>query len=255
MGERAPVLLAIADALGDVDSFVAAFDAEDLKWPPTAAEVAERLVRAGRAEEALAVVQGVELETRPWLAGVLSDAHIAALEALGRAEEAQALRWRCFLAELNPHHLREHLARLPAFDDLEAEERALDQVQAHANASGALQFLLAWPDLRRAAALVLSRAEAWDGEAYELFGPAAEQLEAADPLAATALLRGMVTFALGMARPKRYRYAVQHLGRCAELAGRIEAWQPLMPHAAFVAELRQQFGRRYGFWQLVEELA
>jgi len=91
--EGAPVLLAIADALGDVESYVAAFDADDLQWPPNAAAVATRLVQAGRAQEALAVVRGVRLQERAWMAGLLSDPHIAALEALGRSSEAQQLRW------------------------------------------------------------------------------------------------------------------------------------------------------------------
>lgn len=250
--EDSRVLLAVADALGDVESYVAAFDAQDLQWPPNAAAVAERLLKAGRAEEALAVVRAVRLEGRAWMGGVLSDPHIAALDALDRRDEAQQQRWRCFQAELNARHLRHYLQRLPAFEDLEAEDKALDLVQADNDRPGALRFLLAWPDLRRAAALVLNHAESWDGESFALYGPAAEQLEASQPLAATVLLRAMVSFALEMARPKRYRYAAQHLRRCSALADRIDHWQPMLPHEAYVAQLRQRFARRYGFWQLVD---
>ncbi len=247
--EGAPVLLAIADGLGDVESFVAAFNSEDLQWPPNAAAVATRLLQAGRAEEALAVVRGVE---RQVIGGMLSDPHIAALEALDRRDEAQQLRWTCFQAELSARHLRDYLQRLPDFEDVEAEEQALDLAQAHANPHGALRFLLTWPDLRRAAALVIQHAEFWDGNAYDLYGPAAEQLEASHPLASTALLRAMVTFTLEMGRPKRYRYAAQHLRRCGELAGRIERWEPLAHHTLYEAELRRQFGRKYSFWELVD---
>ncbi len=246
------MLLAIADALGDVESFVAAFNSEDLQWPPNAAAVATRLLQAGRAEEALAVVRGVRLNGREWMGDVLSDPHIAALEALGRHNEAQQLRWDCFLAELNTHHLRDYLKQLPDFEDVEAEEQALNLVQADTDHHGALSFLLAWPDLRRAAALVIQQADLWDGNAYDLYGPAAEQLEADYPLAATVLLRAMVTFTLEMGRPKRYRYAAQHLLRCGELASRIERWEPLAHHTLYEAELRQQFGRNYSFWELVD---
>lgn len=251
--EGSPVLLAIADALGDVESFVAAFDAEDLQWPANAAAVAERLVRAGRAEEALAVVEGVNLEGREWMGGLLSDPHIAALEALGRRSDAQAVRWAAFEAELNTRHLRDYLKHLPDFDDVEAEEKALDRVLADDDHYGALSFLLAWPDLRRAAQLVLNHAAWWDGNSYDLLAPAAEQLEADHPLAATVLLRSMVTFALEMGRAKRYRYAANHLVRCGELASRIEQWEPLSSHALFAAHLRQDFGRKYSFWELVNE--
>lgn len=244
--EGAPVLLAIADALGDVESFVAAFNREDLQWPPNAAAVATRLLQANRAEEALAVVRGVQ---RQVIGDVLSDPHIAALEARGRHNEAQQLRWDCFLAELNTRHLRDYLKQLPDFEDVEAEEKALNLVQADTDHHGALSFLLAWPDLRRAAALVIQQAELWDGNAYDLYGPAAEQLEADHPLAATVLLRAMVTFTLEMGRPKRYRYAAQHLLRCGELASRIEQWDALISHTLFEAHLRQEFGQKYSFWE------
>jgi hypothetical protein len=246
--ERSAVMLALADALGDVDSFMACFEAHELQWPPTAAAVAERLLGAGRAAEALAVLQAVDLTGREWMAGLLSDGHIQALEALGHTEQAQQLRWQCFTAELNPRHLRAYLARLPAFEDGEAEERALDLVQADADGPGALRFLLAWPELRRAAALVLAEPNRWDGDDFGLYGPAAEQLEASQPLAATVLLRAMVVFALEAARTKRYRYAAEHLMRCDALAAAISNWQQLPDHDQFCAWLRQRYGRRSSFW-------
>lgn len=251
--EGAPVLLAIADALGDVESFVAAFDAEDLQWPPNAAAVANRLLQAGRAEEALAVVRGVRLEGREWMGGVLSDPHIAALDGLGRSAEAQQLRWQCFEAELNTRHLRNYLQHLPAFEDVEAEEKALERVQADADHHGALSFLLAWPDLRRAAAVVLAHVDGWNADTYDLYSRAAEQLEADHPLAATVLLRAMVSCALELGRPRRYRYAAQHLQRCGELASRIERWEPLEHHTLYETELRLRFGRKYSFWELIDD--
>ena len=47
------------------------------------------------------------------------------MEALGRKEEAQAFRWSCFERTLNDAHLRDYLKRLPEFEDIEAEERAM----------------------------------------------------------------------------------------------------------------------------------
>ncbi len=251
--EGSAVLLAVADALGDVESFVAAFDAEDLQWPPNAAAVASRLLQVGRAGEALAVVKAVKLDGREWMAGVLSDPQIAALEALGRAAEAQQLRRQRALEELNPRHLRDYLSRLPAFEDGEAEEEALDLVQADPDHGGALRFLLAWPVRRRAAALVLAHADTWDGEAYNLLGPAAEQLEADHPLAATVLLRSMVHFALTMGRSSRYRHAARHLRRCVELAPAITDWADQPPHTLYLDELRRRHGHKYGFWALADE--
>ena len=250
--EDSAVLLAIADALGDVEAFMGAFDAEGLQLPPVAAAVAERLVEAGRAEEALALLTAVDLEGQEWMAEILRDPQIAALEALSRGEEAQQLRWQGFVDELNARHLRDYLKHLPAFEDVEAEEKALDLVLADDDHLGALSFLVDWPDLRRAASLVLSQRQFWDGGDYTLYAPAAERLEADHPLAATVLLRSMIDFALELGRSNRYRYAAQHLERCAELAGRITDWQGLPDHTTYADDLRLRFGRKYSFWELVD---
>ena len=53
-------LQAIADAQGDVDAFIAQYTPEARKAQPIAAEIAHRLVAAGRADEALAVLNETE---------------------------------------------------------------------------------------------------------------------------------------------------------------------------------------------------
>ncbi len=62
----------------------------------------------------------------------------------------------------------------------------------------------------------------------------------------------MISFALEESRPKRYRYAAEHLRHCAALAPRIEHWHDLPTHQAFTDDLRVRFWRRIGFWQEVE---
>ncbi|MFY8149316.1 MAG: DUF6880 family protein [Prochlorococcaceae cyanobacterium] len=250
--ERSAVMLAIADAMGDVDAFAGSFSPEDLRRPSVAAAVAERLMAAGRAEEALAVLDGVDQEGLARLGAMVRRPRIEALEALGRREEAQQQRWQGFLEDLDAGLLREYLRRLADFEDVEAEEQALDRALGHGNPRAALAFLLAWPDLRRAAELVLRQPDAWDGENFALYGKAAEQLEASHPLAATVLLRALITFALEESRPKRYRYAAGHLRHCAALAPRIEHWHHLPTHQAFEDDLQVRFWRRIGFWQEVE---
>ncbi|MCT0226009.1 DUF6880 family protein [Synechococcus sp. CS-1328] len=251
---RSAVMLAIADAMGDVEAFVGSFSADDLRRPAVAAAVAERLLGAGRADEALAALERVDAEGLQWLGALLRRPRIEALDALGRREEAQQERWQGFLEDLDADLLREYLRRLTDFVDVEAEEEALDRVLAHEKPRAALDFLLAWPDLRRAAELVLRQPHSWDGEAFGLYGPAAEQLEAGHPLAATVLLRAMVSFALEHSRPKRYPYAAQHLLHCAALAPRIDHWHDLPDHQTFEEDLRQRFWRRLGFWQEVDGL-
>jgi hypothetical protein len=99
---------------------------------------------------------------------------------------------------------------------------------------------------------VINNCQLWDGEDFSVLTSVAERLSADFPLAATILLRSMVVFALSKARSERYRYAAEQLKSCERLAAVIDDWQGLESQASFVGRLREQFGRSWSFWQLVE---
>ncbi|MFZ4803399.1 MAG: DUF6880 family protein [Synechococcus lacustris] len=247
-----PSLLTIAECRGDVDAYVSQFTEDDLQWPDSAAQVAERLLKADRAQEALAVLDQAARAAQTWHAPHWDDTRIAVLEALGKGELAQGLRWSCFEKTLSMPHLRDYLKRLPDFEDVEAEERAFEVVEQHPRSLEALRFLVNWPALPRAAKQVLNHWQDWNGEAFELLAPAAERLGSSQPLAATLLLRLMVVFTLGMGRAKRYRYAVEQLQSCGQLAAVINDWQTIERHENFVARLREAFGLKWSFWAAVD---
>jgi hypothetical protein len=69
------------------------------------------------------------------------------LEGLGEADAAQDARWSYFERTLSAEHLRAYLKRLPDFEDIEAEERAIDHARSSASFLHALAFLVSWPTL------------------------------------------------------------------------------------------------------------
>ena len=246
-----PALAAIADALGDVDGYANCFSESERCRPTIAAAIAERLLNAGRADEAMAALTAAEAQFR-------KDGHwpdwqrvrINTLDALGRSEEAQAERWTIFERSLNAEYLRAHLKRLPDFDDEEAEIVALDLVGAHADFHSALAFLLDWPAHDRAAKLILERQGELDGNLYELLTSAAEALEDRHPLAATLSLRAVIDFSLFHGKHKRFGHAARHLRTCEDLARRIEDFGDRRDHAGYRAHLWRLHGRRNGFWNV-----
>ena len=242
----------IAEARGDVDAYMAQFDARTLSRPAVAADVALHLLEAGRAQDGLAILDGAAANVSDWLATEWGDARIAVLEALGRHEDAQQQRWDLFCRSLSAPHLRDYLKRLDDFSDVEAEERAIEVAEQHPQPLLALAFLMHWPALPRAARYVLSHPNRWDGEAFDVLAPAADRLSSQHPLAAIVLLRSMVVFALWNGRSKRYRYAAEHLQTCERLAAEIDDWQGLDSQASFMGRLREAYGRSRSFWQLVE---
>jgi len=242
----------ILQARGDVDGYLELFTDDQLSWPDTAADVATHLLQAGRAQQALAVLDHAADVTNIMEAQTWHDTRITVLEALGRKDEAQDHRWEVFRQSLSIPTLRDYLNGLDDFADVEAEERAFAVVEQHRRPLEALRFLVFWPDLPRAARYVVVHYEDWVGDAYEIYEPAAERLSADHPLAATLLLRAMVGFALSMGRSKRYRYAVEHLRQCERLEVRIDDWWGFESHASFLGRLREAFGRNWSFWSLLE---
>jgi hypothetical protein len=241
----------IADVEGDVDSFIAQYDAKSRKMPAIAAEIARRLLASGRAEDALKTLKAATPGRDGRVDFDWEDARIDTLDALGRSDEAQAARWSCFDHTLSAEHLRAYLKRLPDFDDLEAEERALDHVERFQDLLFAIAFLVSWPALERAARLVTRRVSELDGDDYEILSPTAQALAGKYPLAATLALRAMIDFTLTKARSSRYRHAARHLMECASLASTLADFGDFESHDTYIARLKAQHGRKSGFWNLV----
>jgi hypothetical protein len=245
-------MLAIADALGDAEAYLAEYRDHQpaaLKQPLVAARVAQRLTAAGRAAEALALLDGAQPlpQQTPPGPGPWIDARIAALDQLQRGDEAQQLRWKFALLRLSNQHLRDYLKRLPAFEDGEAQERALDLVLQHPYLGPALEFLHQWPDRRRCASLILARPAELDRADEKLLAAVAEALEAEQPLAATLCLRALIESILEQARSNRYRHGVRHLASCRRLAGAIATWGTIPDHNSYINELLYAYGHRVGF--------
>lgn len=238
----------IADALGDVDAYIAQYEPDKRKMPLIAVEIAGRLLAAGRAQDALGFVERADTKDRGRMPQEWQAAKLAALEALGRGDDAQAFRLACFQHGLNRDHLHAYLKRLADFEDVEAEEKAMEYAMSYPSALSALHFLIHWPALDRAAGLVQKRLKELDGDCYEVLTPAAEALAARFPLAATVALRAMIDFTLDKARHSRYQHAARHLAECSALASQIEDFGTVEPHQTYIARLRREHGRKSAFW-------
>tara|TARA_R110002020_G_scaffold145996_4_gene320431 strand:- start:13391 stop:14827 length:1437 start_codon:yes stop_codon:yes gene_type:complete len=239
----------IADALGDVDAYVAQQPEATRTKPMVATDIASRLLQAGRAEEALAALDQAGPAGTAEAPFAWQSARAETLEALGRGAEAQAYRWACFETSLSDEHLRAFVRRLPDFDDIEAEERALAHARAFPDVHQALAFFLRWPALDAAARLVIDRQAELDGDLYPLMTLAAEALGERHPLAATIALRSMIDFTLGAARTSRYRHAARHFLESQALAPRIADFGAARSHEAYAARLGSAHGRKHGFWK------
>ncbi len=244
-------LMKIADIQQDVDGFIAQLDENARKLDLNAADIALRLVEAGRASEALTYLDEANQDERYYHAE-WADARLTTLEALDRVGDAQAMRWSVFERSFAAEYLRDYLKKLPDFEDIEAEEKALAHVSASKDHHRALEFLIKWPALQQAAKLVEDHYGALNGGLYFLLSPAADALLDKYPRAATLLLRAMIDDSLEGGKSGRYKHAAQHFTDCDSLAGAIEDFGPFETHAAFKARIRAKHGGKYAFWSLIQ---
>ena len=257
----------IADGQGNVDAYIALVPAAGRSNTHTGTEIGRRLLAAGRAAEALAALEFARPKRRAvratdddalYVAGygahaAWEEVYIEALDRTGQQEQAQRLRWAAFEERLSSTYLRAYLKRLPDFEDVEAEDRAMQHALGFSSFASALNFFREWPDQARAAQLVMARASEIDGNLYFLLDPAAQLIEGKHPLAATLLRRAMIEDTLNGAKSTRYKHAARHLLECASLAPGIQDFRDAETHESFVGHLRSKHGRKAGFWgQLTE---
>ena len=255
-------LQAIADGQSDVDAYMALVPPEQCRLPHRAAEIGRRLISAGRATEALDVLERAKPNPSEAKAERGDDLHffgsparakweetyIAALEATGKKEEAQRSRWEAFEARLSADCLRAFLKRLPEFEEVEAEQQAMKHALSFTDFAAALAFFTDWPDQVRVAELVLTRSSEIDGNLYYLLDPAAQLIEGKHPLAATLLRRAMIEDTLGGVKSTRYKHAARHLLECQSLMAGGQDFGHFETHKAFVSRLRARHNRKTGFW-------
>ncbi len=247
----------IADAQGDADAYIAQHDEQTLRIPVFAAEIAQRLLAAGRAAEAWRILEGAEsrvsegrhAQDREW-----REAQVDVLEALGRAEEAQAARWSAFESRLDPQYLQAHLERLPRSRRAAVKARALDVAASAQDVHQAIRALVRLRAPARAAEVIVSRARELNGGFHEQMNLVGAMLMDDYPLASTLMSRAVIGDTLGRRRYTRYRHAARHLKVCAVLASRIADYRGFADHETYFASLREEHGRKRKFWSLVEEV-
>jgi hypothetical protein len=262
----------IAAARNDLDGLIAL---EEKKHPNSqdTIGIAERLLKAGRTQEALVWVRKkAPVSLRYMSIDDLADGlgphdptthrrtsvEAAILLALGDGQAAQALRWSAYEESLSAGILRDYIAALPDFGEFEALDRAFAHALASSRRYQALALFMKWPRLDLAAQLVVRDRGEWDGGQYYMLPPIAQALEHEYPAAATVIYRALIDNILSRARAKAYGHAARYLAKIEALATQWETGARSMKeagiadHAAYVLSLRNTHGRKSGFWSLVK---
>ena len=253
-GRAALLVRKLADRSGDLDAWLIAVPDDDRTKPEVGAEIARRLAVAGRPEDARAALEAArpmspssrssketmpEPPPEPWLR-----AEIAVLLAEGRKADADEARWRLFAMTLSPELVRDIVAGLADFDDVEALDRAFGVAAGHPDVMRGLGFLMNWPALREAAELVLSRRDELRG-AVEDVPLWSGRLAARYPEAALLLVRARARALarLGNGMDDELRAVL------SEAEGLAVNTDPEPSHAVFAEEIDGLISRKRPVWR------
>lgn len=239
----------IADARGDLDGFIALHELAGTE-ASAVKDICERLMAAGRLEEALERAQRAEVPE--WRRGDVDRLRTDILARLGRIDQAQALRRDLFARTLSPTILDDYLGVLPAADRPEALSDAITLARSHADAHGALELLVRL-DIDAAAALVRERVQDVNAQLYRVLRPAAERLAPRHPLAAVLLFRRLADCVLDQGQPPAYGYAVKDLAAADRLAAAVTDWAGHPPADAYRRHIVARHRQKRAFWERMRQ--
>mgnify|MGYP000954318268 CR=1 FL=1 len=261
----------IAAARNDLDGLIALEEKKHANLQDTIS-IAERLLEAGRVQEALVWVRKKPLTSLRYMSAEdLADGfgpydptmyrrtsvEATILSSLGERQAAQALRWSTYEESLSVSVLRDYIAALPDFEEFAALDRAFAYALTSSRRYQALALFMEWPRLDLAAQLVVKDQGEWDGGQYYILPPIAQALEHEYPVAATVIYRALIDNILSRARSKAYGHAARYLARIAALTQCDTSVQSinkagLGDHDTYLLSLQNTHGRKSGFWSLVK---
>jgi hypothetical protein len=233
----------IADLRSDPDAYIVAVSI--LGRPAVyAREIAERLMKSARFDEALEWLDNYDGPYRSEAVDLKGRCLIAA----GKKEEAKELLWTVFLQTLSSSC---YTGALELASDEEAEKKKQAAIETAGSCSSALtglSFLLGQGFVSAAAAVVVNRTSDLDGAHYHVLRPAAEKLERDFPLSALLLRRRLVDAALEKGQTKYYGYAVSDLKHADLLSRLVTDWGDIEDQKQYLARLWAKHGRKSSFW-------
>ncbi len=111
------------------------------------------------------------------------------------------------------------------------------------------QFLVDCGSLDDAEKYIVRSTGQLDGNYYGSILPLAESMEKHRRyFAATVLYRALLDSILKRAYSRAYHHGVDYLEKLDKFARKITGWDSLLPHQAYVQQLRRTHSRKVGFW-------
>lgn len=240
----------IADAEGDVDKYISIiheFEGKESEYGRV--KCSQHLAQAGRAEEALKMLEGIK-SSGAWTHDIDSTL-IHCYELLNRTEDLRLLYEDKFF----DYPTKDRLAcilKIVGDTKLNREKYINLALENNPNEYYKIEFLTELEEIERAADLVRKYINNWDGDRYSYLVPAASLLEKQFPLEASILYRALIISILERAKSRYYHHAVTYYNQLQKLSEEITSYHSFDSHEQFIENLNLVHFRKKAFWSQVK---
>jgi hypothetical protein len=243
------IMEGIADIRKDPDSFI---EAAGILGRKTiyGVEIAERLMAAGRFDEALEWLNSSTGVQRKYEIPYLK---AKCLIALDRKDDARDVLWKHFLQTFDLEAYKEAFALAKSEEHQQLQKEALAAASQSSRLLDALSFLIKEGFLLEAASLVLERWQEIDGSVYTTVGAISKKLANSYPLSALVLHRLMAEAVLEKGVSKYYGYAVRDLRAAERLGLAVTEWYGFKNNVEYLQELRVRHRFKKALWERYEK--
>lgn len=262
-----PLYQSIADALGDVDKYIALIKSRSVINDITVCDISKRLLAKWRSEEAIdyllyqpndLTVDGVstEIDSEKITYQNVSrlDLLIEAYEAETMLDEAQALKWLMFERDLSQTYYL-GLIKHKKGKELESIQTRAFQFATEdyiGSINSVLQFLSEIQAYEKIDQLIKDNFSKLDENNYSFYRPLSKTLaNAGFPLSACILRRKLIDGILSGAKSKYYKYAVSDLKLSKDYSGAVQNWCGFKNYDEHYKTLKEQHARKIAFWSKV----
>ncbi len=173
-------------------------------------------------------------------------------EQNGDKQQLRKTRELIFQRDPSYHHFIRYLENLDENEQKIVRQKAIERAQQEGNIITSADLLLQLGETECAQQMLVSRHQELADCYYESLALLVKQFEKeACLLAATACYRALLLDILKRGYSKAYAHAARYYKKLQALSDEIQDFQPLIGHAEFIDQLKNDHGRKTSFWRRV----
>lgn len=247
------ILEKAADLANDVDKYINIIKSNGKMSVADICEISEHLIRVGRFQEAANWLLGIQ-DAHDYKAELKDALLVTAYDGMGKAEEAQKLRWKMFKRNCSVNKYKQYIKNIPESKKDKVLSEAIQIAQNSEHLYLGISFLNDIEEYNLLEELILVRYNEVNGTDYGTYRSLSTTLaKQGKYLSATLLRRKLAQGCVVKAQSKYYRYAASDYKLCNDYAQKVQDWKEFHDHVSFLNEFKEKHKQKKAFWALIPD--